>query len=99
MFTWYWLADVCAAEGIAFVLGHALAMKAIHIGSNRSCDRSPCPPLAQGKCRKFSSEIAAKLRRPAVARIRPCGHHSAVNINLGHYPLIAQPGAMTSLAP
>ena len=28
MFTWYWLADVCAAEGIAFVLGHALAMKA-----------------------------------------------------------------------
>src|SRR6266508_1520291 len=30
MFTWYWLADVCAAEGIAFVLGHALAMKAIH---------------------------------------------------------------------
>jgi transposase len=30
MFTWYWLADVCAAEGIPFVLGHALAMKAIH---------------------------------------------------------------------
>ena len=32
MFTWYWLADLCAAEGIAFVLGHALAMKAIHGG-------------------------------------------------------------------
>ena len=32
MFTWYWLADVCAAKGIAFVLGHALAMKAIHGG-------------------------------------------------------------------
>ena len=32
MFTWYWLADVCAAEGIVFVLGHALAMKAIHGG-------------------------------------------------------------------
>jgi len=32
MFTWYWLADVCAAEGVAFVLGHALAMKAIHGG-------------------------------------------------------------------
>jgi hypothetical protein len=32
MFTWYWLADVCAAEGITFVLGHALAMKAIHGG-------------------------------------------------------------------
>ena len=32
MLTWYWLADVCAAEGITFVLGHALAMKAIHGG-------------------------------------------------------------------
>jgi len=32
LFTWYWLADVCAAEGITFVLGHALAMKAIHAG-------------------------------------------------------------------
>ena len=32
MFTWYWLADGCAAEGITFVLGHALAMKAIHGG-------------------------------------------------------------------
>ena len=23
MFAWYWLADLCAAEGIPFVLGHA----------------------------------------------------------------------------
>ncbi len=30
MFTLYWLADLCAREGIAFVLGHALYMKAIH---------------------------------------------------------------------
>lgn len=36
MFTWYWLADVCAAEGIAFVLGHALAMKAIHGGKAKN---------------------------------------------------------------
>ena len=27
MFTWYWLADLCADEGIPFVLGHALYMK------------------------------------------------------------------------
>lgn len=26
IFTWYWLADLCAEEGIAFVLGHALYM-------------------------------------------------------------------------
>jgi transposase len=30
IFSWYWLADLCAQEGIAFVLGHALYMKAIH---------------------------------------------------------------------
>src|SRR5260370_7958293 len=36
IFTWYWLADVCAAEGIAFVLGHALAMKAIHGGKAKN---------------------------------------------------------------
>jgi transposase len=36
MFTWYWLADVCAAEAIPFVLGHALAMKAIHGGKAKN---------------------------------------------------------------
>ena len=36
MFTWYWLADLCAAEGIAFVLGHALEMKAIHGGKAKN---------------------------------------------------------------
>ena len=36
MFTWYWLADQCAAEGIPFVLGHALAMKAIHGGKAKN---------------------------------------------------------------
>jgi len=30
MFSWYWLADLCAEHRIAFVLGHALYMKAIH---------------------------------------------------------------------
>jgi transposase len=32
IFTWYWIADLCAREGIPFVLGHALYMKAIHGG-------------------------------------------------------------------
>ena len=36
MFTWYRLADLCAAEGITFVLGHALAMKAIHGGKAKN---------------------------------------------------------------
>jgi transposase len=32
LFTWSWLADLCAQEGIPVVLGHALSMKAIHGG-------------------------------------------------------------------
>src|SRR5215831_9152330 len=36
MFPWYWLADLCAQEGIAFVLGHALYMKAIHGGKAKN---------------------------------------------------------------
>jgi len=50
MFTWYWLADVCAAEGIAFVLGHALAMKAIHGGKakNDTIDSHTIASLVRG---------------------------------------------------
>jgi transposase len=36
LFTWYWLADLCAREGIPFVLGHALSMKAIHGGKAKN---------------------------------------------------------------
>lgn len=36
IFTWYWLADLCAQEGIPFVLGHALYMKAIHGGKAKT---------------------------------------------------------------
>jgi len=36
MFAWYWLADLCAAESIPFVLGHALYMKAIHGGKAKT---------------------------------------------------------------
>lgn len=38
IFNWYWLADLCAAEGIPFVLGHALYMRAIH-GAKAKNDR------------------------------------------------------------
>ena len=38
IFTWYWLADLCARENIAFVLGHALYMKAIH-GAKAKSDK------------------------------------------------------------
>src|SRR5215207_6912645 len=38
IFTWYWLADLCNKEGIPFVLGHALYMKAIHGGKAKNDD-------------------------------------------------------------
>ena len=36
IFTWYWLADLCACADIPFVLGHALYMKAIHGGKAKN---------------------------------------------------------------
>ena len=36
VFSWYWLADLCADEGIPFVLGHALYLKAIHGGKTKN---------------------------------------------------------------
>ena len=36
MFTWYWLADLCVREGLVFVLGHALYMRAIHGGKAKN---------------------------------------------------------------
>ena len=31
-YDWYWLADLCEDEGIHFLLGHALYLKAVHGG-------------------------------------------------------------------
>jgi len=36
IFCWYWMADLCAAQKIEFVLGHALYMKAIHGGKAKN---------------------------------------------------------------
>jgi transposase len=38
LFAWYWVADFCQAEGLPFVLGHALYMKAIHGGKSKDDD-------------------------------------------------------------
>lgn len=46
IFTWYWVADLCAAQGIPFVLGHALYMKAIH-GSKTKNDRIDSKKIAK----------------------------------------------------
>jgi len=36
MFSWYWVADLCREKGIAFILGHALYMRAIHGGKAKN---------------------------------------------------------------
>ena len=36
MFSWYWVADFCQDHNIAFILGHALYMKAIHGGKAKN---------------------------------------------------------------
>src|SRR5678815_5623664 len=50
IFTWYWLADLCAREKITFVLGHALCMKAIHCGKakNDKIDAQKIAALLRG---------------------------------------------------
>ncbi len=46
MFAWYWVADLCRAEQIPFVLGHALYMKAIHGGKAKN-DRIDAGKIAR----------------------------------------------------
>jgi transposase len=64
MFTWYWLADVCAAEAIPFVLGHALAMKAIHGGkaNNDTVDSFKIATLLRGGLLPQASVYPAAMR-------------------------------------
>jgi hypothetical protein len=46
MHCWYWLADACRDHDIAFALGHAWAMKAVH-GSKTKCDRHDAEAIAR----------------------------------------------------
>jgi transposase len=45
IFTWYWLADLCAREEIPFVLGQALSRTAIH-GGKANTDTSDAQKIA-----------------------------------------------------
>jgi transposase len=62
IFTWYWLADLCAHEGIPFVLGHALYMKAIHGGKAKN-DKIDSQKIA-AYC------VAGCCHRPTSIRLR-----------------------------
>jgi transposase len=64
LFTWYWLADLWAREGIPFVLGHALYMKAIHGGKakNEKIDAQQIAILLRGGMWPHASGSPAAMR-------------------------------------
>ncbi len=64
MFAWYWLADLCVAEGLAFVLGHALYMKAIHGGKTKNdrIDSEKIARLVRGGNFPLAYAYPAKMR-------------------------------------
>lgn len=64
IFPWYWLADLCAREGIAFVLGHALYMQAIHGGKakNDKIDAQKIAVLLRGGMLPQASVYPAEMR-------------------------------------
>ena len=78
MFTWYWLADLCADEGIPFVLGHALYMKAIHGGKakNDTIDSPKIAALLRGGMLPQASVSPARMRatRDLLRRRMPLAH-------------------------
>jgi len=64
IFTWYWIADLCAEEGIPFVLGHALYMKAIHGGKakNDRIDSAKIAALLKGGTFPMAYVYPRKMR-------------------------------------
>ena len=66
IFTWYGLADLCAAKGIAFVLGHALSMKAIHGGKAKhdKIDSQKIAALLRGGLLPQAYVYPAAMRAP-----------------------------------
>src|SRR5712671_5713598 len=74
IFTWYWLADLCAKEGIAFVLGHALSMKAIHGGKakNDKIDAHKIAVLLRGGMLPQAYVYPAEMRATRDLLCRRC---------------------------
>lgn len=64
IFTWYWVADLCHNEGIPFVLGHALYMKAIHGGKakNDKIDSQKIAVLLRGGMMPMAYVYPTKMR-------------------------------------
>jgi transposase len=81
IFTWYWLADLCAREGMPFVLGHALSMKAIHGGKakNDTIDAQKIAVLLRGGMlpQAYVSPAEMRATRDLLRRRIPLGRKRA----------------------
>jgi transposase len=64
LFTWYWLADLCARARMPFVLGHALYMKAMHGGkaTNDKIDAHKIAVLLRGSMLPHAYVSLAEMR-------------------------------------
>ena len=64
IFPWYGLADLWTREGMAFVLGHALSMKAMHGGKakNDTMDSQKIAVLLRGGLLPQTSVYPAEMR-------------------------------------
>jgi transposase len=64
LFTWDWLAALCADHGIPFVLGHALYLTAIHGGkaNNDTIDSHQIATLLRGGMLPPTSVYPTKMR-------------------------------------
>ena len=104
IFTWYWIADLCAKEGIAFVLGHALYMRAIHGGKakNDRVDSHKTAALLRGglmpQAYVYPSEMRATrdLMRRRLHFVRHRGHLLAHIQNTHHQYNRPTPGKRIS---
>ena len=97
--TWYWLADLCADQGISFVLGHALSMKAIHGGKakNDKSDSQKIAQLLRGGMLPQAYVYPATMRatRDGLRRRRPLAPHRAAR--LAHVPHTHRPAPLPAL--
>ena len=78
LFTWYWLADLCADAEIPFVLGHALSMQAIHGGKakNDQIDSQKIAVLRRGGMlpQAYVSPAEMRATRDLLRRRMPLAH-------------------------
>ncbi len=98
MFAWYWLADLCSREGIPFVLGHALYMKAIHGGKAKTdeIDATRSPSCCAAACsRKPMSTPKACVKHVTCSAAAPTWSVVAAK----RWPTWSTPTASTTSRP